>query len=1011
MRLNYFIKLASLLLFSISLFSELTAQDTNSSSPVTTTKEKLSVQVDPAKIQKLSPEGREVFEYFLRTFEASVERVTDFQIEFPPSAFQNRTGPIIGVSDLFIIPDTQADLRSLAGQKFTPEQLEEIHQDATYRVHSKKFNQDYVWKVSRLMQRGAKNIKIDIEENHAEALYHLTVVMPDTLFNVDAAPLSVGHGASLVNKSWDTAWDLLIGIPQKIYEFSDAAVIAQYNEQKQKFIAENLPTAIGELGTADLRLFPRTPEDVTRLKTMQVIVSFLFDGERHRWEADVAAIQQRIKAEVEKDIADRKIAPEDFEQEIADRLITEKNARFIRVLRNSDLEKLGVGLSKLVADNAEAQDIIGTEEIEFAYRKQMAVDALKLQLSLSFPIKSKMPAPPGGISWLNEELENYENALDQELAPKRSAEILQVLKKAGLTQAAAIYALGNRFDAAPMSAALLTSLQEKQVPLIKRSFEILKSWDPKKWVEKGQDGKFYLNPYIEKTVTSDLPGWRLNTLFQRWRESASTWTYALLNRNLWNGPLGVRSMIESQPFSTSYTVVSDTGQLIPSTKKTATLHSRISWLVNYAAKQRDEFKKRESGVAGKIFARVLLFGLNDIGVGVLMPIAVGIGQPALTIANTVVSLACTTACVLPAGTVALWALNASVFNFEEAPFSRNFRARSKEALSRFFPPVTQIALPLVAGTSEIAVGGLKSVLWHPAKAAIAELGVASSAIVRRSYDATTRNVLINRIGRTVSRNQKYGEHLVEGPGLSSNIYFQVKPDLILLALQAQLELLESERIGKVASAAIDAPRLKTSELLQGLKLLIGEWQIESPGAATSILQKDAETNSKKLAEILKGQRLKYGDLLNIQNRNLIRLKEADLKYLIQNGSALTESYLAPRLKNWSEKEVKEFWSSRTLLPNDWKGLAESILQKTINPEILTSLEATDKSIAIVVETPHFGDLVDGVLKGVDLSDLDKRFHVEMKSSNRLTRTKRFSLDANSVCAIGVAKLGALPSRK
>lgn len=992
-----FISLAQtflLCILSLSLSLQSVFAETALDPALTVTKAPLTIEVPPATLDALTPEARALLGVFLQSLSGAVQRVTGVQVTYPASSFPNSPESIISLRDLFISPDVQAELRELAGRKFTPEQLEQIHQTATYRVQSPKFHQDYVWQVSRFIQRGEVNIKADVRYDAAQAVYHLSVGLPESILG--KKPLSFNHGAKLlVSDAIGNVFDLLVGLPQEVQALSESEVQARYQQEKEDYVFTKLR------GEFDLRLFERDPTEEApkpgeltgrqkRLQRISEVVRQITRAVSQQWGRDLAAETQAVRQEVEAEVRTGTLQSNEVDQAIADRILYRKNSRLMLAFRTSkDLNAIDMGLSELVANNAWAQEISTNIQLDYAFQKEQGLQKKRLELEAAHPILAQVPASRERESWIDRQLNLEAQKIDADLTPKMNQEIRTTLSRFQLRHELAIFKAGQEFDET-LGKARLEELRERQEAKVIRTFNILKSWNPSKWVEQGADGKYYLNRYLRRQVASDHFGWRVNTFMKRWMVTATAWTYALIHENLWNGPVGIRSLVQKDPFVNSVRVDEVTGKITPDEKsKTTTLRSRMRALGEYSRAQRERFKQRESGVAGKVFSSLWVYGFDVFGVGIFIRfIGLPVAQLTVTLANIAVSAVGSTASVFPLGSLVAWAVNASLYNFEASdrglPTRRGFfkllpRSVSKGA-RRFLPLLTQVAIPAVGGTVELLLTLFGRVPWHAGGAGFYGLrGGAYSALVRRLYDGAVRQ-LINKIGRTVSRDQKFGEKLIEGPGMSSKFFFQVDPSLAILALQAQMESLEAGRIAEEAKRAASEPAVKLEALLKGPGVLVGQIPANG-GLVPGVIAQDQAAVQKALAEGAAAQAKRYGDLLNIPHRSEIRFKAEDLKAVLQRGAALAEAYYQSRMPTWPEGAKEEFWKQRKLTEGDYLGLASQLLGQIFSPEVLTSLEETDKALTIEVPTEGLATAAQRLVDGVNLERLDERFSSRRRSES------------------------------
>ena len=87
----------------------------------------------------------------------------------------------------------------------------------------------------------------------------------------------------------------------------------------------------------------------------------------------------------------------------------------------------------------------------------------------------------------------------------------------------------------------------------------------------------------------------------------------------------------------------------------------------------------------------------------------------------------------------------------------------------------------------------------------------------------------------------------------------------------------------------------------------------------------------------------------VQSR--IRLNEADLRIVLQEGARLTkEFYPSNVLARMNSEGQQSFWFDRNLVKGDFVGLASSLLAGTFSQDFLTPLQEIDLSFHLKVCT-------------------------------------------------------------
>jgi hypothetical protein len=194
------------------------------------------------------------------------------------------------------------------------------------------------------------------------------------------------------------------------------------------------------------------------------------------------------------------------------------------------------------------------------------------------------------------------------------------------------------------------------------------------------------------------------------------------------------------------------------------------------------------------------------------------------------------------------------------------------------------------------------------------------------------------------------------------VFFQIDPDLALVALQVKMEQVELQACEEEILSTIDrASReslLHIEKILAPLKL--------SLGSDHSIIRRLTE-NKNILTERYRRLRQERNDLFPFQiervpHSDRIALEQHDLEITLQKAAFVVEHFYSTRiLTRKTEAEREKFWESNRLLENDWKGLARSLLSTVFSARFLKPLEEVDKQMSLKVDHVNIHQYAEGLM--------------------------------------------------
>jgi hypothetical protein len=285
------------------------------------------------------------------------------------------------------------------------------------------------------------------------------------------------------------------------------------------------------------------------------------------------------------------------------------------------------------------------------------------------------------------------------------------------------------------------------------------------------------------------------------------------------------------------------------------------------------------------------------------------------------------------------------------------------------------ALRVTSGAAVPIAAGPVGVIAHAVAAAALWIAGWTRWLSRRAWDWTVYGILIRNFARIPGRESKSLFRRIAGPGLSSNYFFQVAPDVAVVALWASMESGEHARY-----------RANTEELL-AWPVAAYEAFLKPFVVATQALRADVSRGSlgyarvaddrkahlEALKDALRGNDELYAKLLAVPERSGIKMTAENLTATLKTGAVLAQRFYGGLFaaQRWTPEQVAAFWAARKLEPGDWVGVAKSHLAAVFGPAFLIPLEETDKSLRIEIHEPGLADYARSLENGIAPDELDR----------------------------------------
>lgn len=977
---KYWLALATLFVYCSSF-----AADTATRTPI-------EINVPDEVINSLQDEyQKEALRNLIIAARNNIQLVSNIQLNPPTSRFDlNDAGQIVDVSKLFIEPSADRELLSNSQnpdgsrKMLSAEQISQIRENAYFIVPSLKYpGQNYVWQLSAFFQIGAKNIKIYIDRANTSALRKVTVWLPMAVLGKYNSPISVKDGISSLLRSVLDTLSLAVGLVETRPRYTDYDVRQLIEKEKTKYKSVALTSlTLGTPGVdlptpgfvPDLRLFNDELMDkaLPRLRRIDEKMTAVWGQESYTYGTDrglpteAVELRQKIRSQLINSGVPLNAVEDQMKIEFA---AQRERAYHQALLEDKSLNELSEGLGRLVVNRAKALSIMAKGEARLAQEVADRRQLVASQLAAKHPVRGQIP------EWVSEKADAAANEFYQSITADRYAAMAAEMRQAGLAQEAFLFEKNVEFvrtQEKQMEAELKAQVVAANEYVFTRPISRPENWEVTK-EQVGEDKTIY---HVEKvrrrTIQTTSWLWRLQNLLAG-TESTVAWTvHGLLYANLWNGPVGLKSLFKVKEFPTNPRINKE-GK-VEYTSTTGTMISRLRSLSASLREEREAFENRTThGFFGKSFSRNMLrvkHAALRYGGGT----ALVVGQIAGTAVNA-------TASTVVAGTSIVWSpiLNLTLLGFINPVIydfysPKNMKGRGfKGAMIGFFSNVSPVFNRILIRSVAIKGIGQTVVSLIAAPALLAASGAEWAwSNVRGTLfslnDALMRGIMKNRVGVPASTVRGVVT-LTAGPGLSRDYFYQIEPSLVAVAAWARLEQLAFAEYRKSVGALIESPEVQYREFTRVFGAFIGFNAMGEKLGAVQQIQEAKSKNEKVVNKALDPYEEHYQRLLNFPDAN-IRMTAADLATAQAEVAKLAQEFMAGAASNWNKKQLSEFWQSRNLQEGDWTGLSRSLMTEIFHADFLVPLEQIDQSFRLRVDGPSLSRLAEAVLEGRNVDGRD-----------------------------------------
>ncbi len=950
----------------------------------------VNVILDEKILEKLSEPQRELLHAIAKQMGKDLTYWAQYPIELPTSMFPEDS-QIVEVGNLFkemtsdeverIAYDENGNLKRL-----NAEQIAQISQDALFIVPSVEYpGQNHVWKITIWLQKGAKNIKLTFNKGVEKALDHLIIEVParfvgNNVLSVKKAIHSLYHGLR-------DGLSVFIGLVETEPKYGNDEIV----ELLEKRTRETTIKKLQRDETLDLRLY-------TDAELAQKAYSVLnnISNDHYSW-------WKNNEEKFAKEIRDTLSAIGVPENELEERTFQELDKKRIetfyeRILTDKRLETVATGLGQLLVNRDKATRISIKTEQDLENRvAEMRETNRKL-------IKKQHPVLSMSSKWLEKNVEAKTLKQYHEVRWIYYDGIIINLKEQGLIQEAKIFESNTRY-LKENEKKIVQEIESEKVAERKFNFG-RRIWNSKNWAvgvseEKDDNGnvinkEYYALKYKLHVLKTSTPVWRIMLMGMRSGVYLNNGLYKLLVSNLWNGPMGLKSLFKKDPFLAKMTVDEKTGAIIPDfDSETSTLSSRISDIWSNIRESRASFEEKpDTGLIGKSVSRQVNRVWNYGIKGALGTTGVSIAQPIGTLANTVITAGLTATSVVwaPMASMFQWGFNATILDTDTPG-----RINGTSGLRRpvILPALSNLLYRAgLKGLGRATVATIAGSVYHPTMS----LGYGATAFVRRgartAYDYVVRKVLSGSILKfiyaRVPARDGYLAVRTQGPGLTSTYIFQIKPEIAILALQAYMENNELRAYAINARSEIEKPYNEFTKYLNDLFRTFGNIDLNYDGTVKFL----GDLQSSQINELDRKTEERYATSSRLLKypveRNMLGQTTEDLETTIRVGSLLVKAHYEEKVfPGMSEKEIKEFWTSLDAAPGDFVTLTRSLIGRTFSQSFLTPIQENDKTFRIVIEEESLRGVLENIKRGIPLQDMDKIDpQVERRTVKRSTPARR-----------------------
>lgn len=911
----------------------------------------ISLRFDQHYLDSLLPPNSRFLEVISDALNAQgLQSESDYRVILPVSHIEHLEMYIIRFAKLFRNPMNSDEPGSLNRDGYgnmlhlSPEQMASVRREAILRVPSRLYPDQYhVWKLNCLLQVGSENIKLAFEISSSSSLNHLIVAIPDNLFSNQCDNWSVRRGMINITTGLAKIVSSFVGLIEKIPRHSRDKILYMVEIEKQVIIASSLKRSASNLSPHsffDDRLY-----DEKLTERLQTVMNRINYESSNKWCRNFHA----LRAQILKDFELSHSQP--FESNrLIDKIVHAKETEHLNnsYLQDEELSSISPGYGSLLANRSIALLTIKEFELSLLEKiikyKQEVLD----KLTAENPILSRIDG------WREPRVSIQVQNFDNDIRWQHLAQITDKLNDMGLYQEANTYRENLRFQRYDEQN-YKDQFSKEMIPLITVQFYIF-IWDPKKYIPIKINDKYQFRRHMNSTISSDQLFWRWRLLINRVYYHFWNGLYIILIKNLWEGPHGLRAFnLFETFFHPDKEVYMENGIIKVIVDERNSTYTYIGNLSNvqstYYEACHDFESAQDEGILGKDisrpFHRTYHMIIRILGTSIIL-----FGQPILTIINILLS----TVLVL---TSVAWSILSgfSMLLFDAIIVDRGIHNQEYQIPGDYFPVISHfIWYILIAGIGQITFKLIQSIVIDFPFFLLKGIFTYLTYGFRTVYDSALRFILKSRM--RVPGVDSFWAKRIQGPGLSSNYYYQIEPEIAILALQVYLELEEINIIKMIDIKRIKKPIIDFDLFFYNIGQPLQIDNSNLPIKKELILQEI--DNLKMLSESILLRRKKLDDLISHEiDRSTIKLTQESLDQTLTISYKIVNIFYNEHLvKRMNEDEITKFWIEKILNPSDFIGLTKYFYQKAFGGDFLKPLQKTDNDFIIEVKQPSLRDALE-----------------------------------------------------
>jgi hypothetical protein len=608
--------------------------------------------------------------------------------------------------------------------------------------------------------------------------------------------------------------------------------------------------------------------------------------------------------------------------------------------------------------------------------------------------------------WFSAQMLAYNRQLGKTLDAQFDAATIAELRAAGNASEAYLYER-SRVYGEQRRQADETRLATYKQPT--RTFSMrVRIWAPSNWhITKTTKPAYYT---VDKHDT-----WTVRTGHVLWRwhlyvvMTVAYWkniVFYLLLANVFAGPLSLRALFSPHPYYPDKTVDERTGKIVPNENvKVNSFPYLLGKLWSNVSSMRREFEGRpDTGLIGKGVTRLFNLVWCYIIVGLFGTVLLVAFMPAAILLNCALSI------VLGVTAIVWWPI-ALLIGFLFALLIYDWlHARYGD---RWFPlPMALIGRVVVLGVLRLVLAVLFAVVVHPLVALCCFLFACLRAAARWTWDKLMMLLILKRRGR-VPASDEFLTRRVRGPGLSFTCAFQIPTEAALVALRAQLELLELRELQRRVDWIETSPSVWLHRALKRtfdgvLASYSGSSQLMSEVRGRrevlemrSEFQRALNARRKLIPDSVRNSDLRQtADMLSNTIAVAEQVVERFVSERILAALARTCPHVPDDMPGKADHDAASFWTRQSVKKDDFRALTAKLLTSALGARFLEPLEETDRVIKLEAEHTRMRDIVGNVLDGVKSPPLRVNTYVynerELDSENDEKRVEQRIATTSSV---------------